>query len=169
MFMIRGENSIQIMSMPFMRDSHSDLDSDENIIWGYSDRIFLQVVSLDGEYLRSFYHARDNPPLDRAAMLSRYEDAAVRESIRSLDIPDTRPAFQYFRIDDKNPIWISLNTKDEDESEIWVLDPTGEKLAQFTRPVIQRLLLVKDGYAYFREENNDGLQEVVKYRVEFSS
>ncbi|MCC5941533.1 MAG: 6-bladed beta-propeller [Balneolaceae bacterium] len=168
MFMIRGENSIQIMSLPFMRDTHSEINSNEQIVWGYSDRIFLQFVSLDGEYIRSVYHSKENPPLDRAAMLSRYEDPAVRESIRSLDIPETRPAFQYFRIDDENRIWISLNTEDEDENEIWVLDPDGEKLAQFTRPSVNRLLLVKDSYAYFHEENEDGLQEVVKYRVEIN-
>ena len=167
MFMIQSETSIQIMSLPFMRQSHRVLDGNENLLWGYTGRVHLKFVSLDGEYLRSIYYSRSNPPLNRSAMLANFEDEGVRESVRALDIPETRPAFQAFRVDDENRIWITLFTEDENENEIWVLDESGEKLAEFRRSASNSLQLVKDNYAYFLEvEEETGLQKIVKYEVE---
>lgn len=164
MFMIQSENSIQIMSFPFMRDSKAVVDQEENIIWGYTDRIFLQVVSLDGEYKRSIYYSRENPPLDRTALIENNEDGAIRDAIRSLDVPSTRPAFGNLLVDDENRIWLELHTEDESMNEWWVLDETGQKLALFLSPDNQQLERVKNGFAYFRETDEEtGLQEVVKY------
>ena len=166
MFMIQSENSIQIMSLPYMGESVYSLTQDEEIIWGFSDRLFLQVVSTEGEYIRSIYHSRQNPPLDRTAFLENYEDAAVRDAIRGLGIPDVRQAFRNFTIDDEGRIWIALTTEDPLEDEWWVLDKDGEKLAAFMRPITNRFITAKDGYAYFQEESEEGLQEVVKYSFE---
>jgi hypothetical protein len=170
MFMLRDENSIQIMPLPFMRGSQTGLTRNETVLWGYTDRIFLKEISLEGEYIRGIYHARANPSLNRAAMMEQFDDDAVREGIRSLDIPGTRPAFQTFRIDDRNRIWLRLNTDDLENVEWWVLDETGEKLATFTRSEEEHLELVKREYIYFRQTDEDtGIQEIVKYRVEMES
>ncbi len=167
MFMIQSETSIQIMSLPFMRQSYHVIDGNENLLWGYTGRIHLQFVTLEGEYLRSIYYSRPNPPLNRSAMLANFEDEGVRESVRALDIPETRPAFHTFLVDDENRIWITLYTEDEQENEIWVLDEGGEKLAEFKKPAVNMLQLVKDRNAYFLEvEEETGLQKIVKYEVE---
>jgi hypothetical protein len=167
MHMMQSENSIQIMSLPYLGESVFDITSKEELVWGFTDRVFLQFLSLNGEYIRSIYHSRVNPPLDRQEMLANYEDEAMRNSIRNLGIPDVRQAFQQFKIDDENRIWISLTTGNRDENEWWVLAETGEKLAAFTRPTTDRIDLVKDGNAYFRETDEEtGLVEVVKYRFD---
>ena len=167
MFMLQSENRFQIMSLPYMGESRYSLTQDEEIIWGFTDRVFLQVVSTDGEYKRAIYHSRQNPPLDRTAFLENYEDEAIRNSIRELGIPDVRQAFQTFIVDSEDRIWIALTTEDTDENEWWVLDKEGEKLAAFMRPASDRLLTAKNGNAYFFEESEVGLQEVVSYRIEF--
>jgi len=167
MFMIQSETTIQMMSLPFMRESHFVIDGDENLVWGYTGQILLQFVSLEGEYLRSIYYSRPNPPLDRAAMLANFEDDAVRESVRALDIPETSPAFRSFLVDDENRIWITLYTENEQENEIWVLDEEGEKLAEFKQPAVNQLQHVKKSHAYFLEvEEETGLQKIVKYGIE---
>lgn len=168
MFMMQSDNNIQIMSLPFKGESMFSLTKDENIIWGFTDRVLLQIVSTDGEYLHSIYHSRENPPLDRTAFLENYEDEAIRNTIRGLGIPDVRQAFNSFYIDDEGRIWISLTTENSDENEWWVLDETGEKLAAFMRPSNHGYLLSKDGFVYFREESEDGLQEVAKYNFELN-
>ena len=167
MFMLQSENNIQIMSLPYMGESRYALTQDEEIIWGFTDRVFLQIVSTDGEYKRSIYHTRQNPPLDGTALLENYEDETIRNSIRGLGIPDVRQAFLSFMVDSEDRIWIALTTEDMQENEWWVLDNNGEKLAAFMRPVSDRLLAAKNGKAYFFEENEVGLQEVVSYRIEF--
>lgn len=168
MFMMQSENSIQIMSLPYMGESRFSLTQNEEIIWGFTDRVFLQIVSVDGEYQRSIYHSRENPPLDRMAFLENYEDEAIRNSIRGLGIPDVRQAFLNLYIDDVDRIWISLTTENTEENEWWVLDKGGEKLASFMRPSNIGYLLSKDGYVYFREETEEGLLEVVKYKFELN-
>lgn len=168
MYMMQNENSIQVMSLPFMGDSKAALTRDEEIVWGFNDRIFLQYVSLDGEYIRSIYYSREKPPLDRREMLDNYEDTAMRNAISALDIPSTRQAFLDFIIDDENRIWISLTTESEEVNEWWVLAESGEKLAAFMRASNHRLENVKDDYAYFRETDEEtGLQQIVKYRFRF--
>lgn len=165
MFMIQTETMIQIMSLPFMRQSFAAIDQNENIVWGHSERLFFQRADLSGDTLSSFYHAKPNPELDIDALLSQYEDRTVRQSIRELEIPDTKPAYKGFRIDDENRIWLQLLSDDDDELEWWILSEQGEKLAQFGRSSNDQLEKVKNEKAYFFEEDEDGSIRVVRYSI----
>lgn len=164
MHMLQSDNNIRIMSLPFMGSTYADVSPAEEIVWGFSDRILLHAVNMEGDTIRSIYHSRMSPPLDRDGMIANYEDEAMKDALRRMDIPDTRQAFTDIETDDQNRIWLTLPTMNEGENEVWVLAETGEKLAAFTRPATDQLELVKDGYVYFREtEEETGIVEVVKY------
>lgn len=165
MLMIQSDNSISIMPLPFLGESQFSLTRDEEIITGFTDRFLFHVISLEGDTLRSIYHSKKSPPLDQAEILENYEEGAVREQLRSMDLPETKPAFQTFIVDDDNRLWVMSPTEDAELNEWWVLDENGEKLAEFNRPASDRIRTVKNGHAYIVETDEEtGLQEVVKYR-----
>ena len=87
-FVIRNENAIQMISLPFMGRSYADISPENEIVWGFSDRFLLNTVNLEGQIVRRIYYDHDEVPLDRDAMLANYEDEAVRDALRRLDLPE---------------------------------------------------------------------------------
>ncbi|PWN05101.1 6-bladed beta-propeller [Rhodohalobacter mucosus] len=170
MHMLQSDNNIRIMSLPFMGSTYADVSPAEEIVSGFSDRILLHARNLEGEVIRSIYHSRESPPLDRDGMIADYEDEAMKDALRRMDIPETRQAFLDIETDEENRIWLTLPTVNEEENEVWVLAETGEKLAAFVRPATDMMELVKDGHVYIRETDEEtGIVEVVKYGFSLES
>lgn len=168
MLMLQSDNMISIRSLPFLGESYIGFNQNEEIVTAFSDRLLFHVISLEGDTLRSIYHSKNLPPLDRAAMLATIEDEASRKEISAMEIPETRQAFETFYVDDENRIWISTTTEDTDVTDWWVLSEAGEKLAEFSRNATDRVMFVNAGHVYFMETDEDtGLQEIVKYGFVF--
>jgi len=168
MLMLQSDNMIRITSLPFMGESHIGFNQNEEIVTGFSDRFLFHVISLEGDTLRSIYHSKTLPPLNRSEMLANIEDETSRKEISAMDIPETKQAFESLYIDDENRFWVSLPTEDAEVNDWWVLEESGEKLAVFTRNSSDRLRFVKGREAYFQEtDQQTGLQEVVKYGFVF--
>jgi len=169
MLMLQSDNMIRISSLPFMGESHIGLNQNEEIVAGFSDRFLFHVISLEGDTLRSIYHSKTLPPLDRSEMLANIEDETSRKEISAMDIPEKRLAFESFYIDDEDRFWVSTPTADTEVNDWWLLAESGEKLAEFSRPATDRVVMVKDACAYFMETDEEtGLQEVVKYGFDLS-
>lgn len=169
MLMLQSDNMIRITSLPFMGETQIGFNQDEEIITGFSDRFLFHVISLEGDTLRSIYHSKTVPQLNRSEMLANIEDETSRKEISAMEIPETKQAFEALYIDDENRFWISSPTEDAEVNEWWVLAESGEKLAEFSRPASDRVVIVKDGFAYFRTTDEEtGLQEVVKYGFDLS-
>ena len=165
LILIQSETFTQILTMSFMAQSFIALNRDEQIVWGFADRLHLKAMDLDGNYLHSFYHDKPNLPLDRSAVLSRYDGNALQPYIRNISFPETNTAFMEFTVDDENRIWLPILSEDSQISDWWLLSENGVKLAEFSRPAADRLELVKDGKAYFYEEDEDGLNHIVRYSI----
>jgi hypothetical protein len=85
-----------------------------------------------------------------------------------MDIPDTRPVYESFYVDDDNRFWVELLTDNREVNKWWILDESGEKLAEFEQPASSSIEAVKDGSVYFLEtEEETGFREVVKYGFVF--
>lgn len=165
MLMLQSDNMIRILSLPFMGEAHIGFNQNEEIVTGFSDRFLFHVLSLEGDTLRSIYHSKTPVPLDRTEMLANIEDENSRKEISAMDIPETRQAFETFYVDDENRFWVSAPTENTDVNEWWLLEETGEKLAEFSRLATDRVVMLKSDTAYFMETDEEtGLQEIVKYR-----
>ena len=165
MHTVQSDNSIRLTSLSFMGETHIGFTNSNQLVSGYSDRFLFHITSLEGDTLRSIYHDVTPPALDRSAMLDEFEDEEMRKDVASMDIPDTRPVYDSFFVDDDNNFWVELLTENRDVNKWWVLDENGEKLAEFERPESIRIEAVNDGFVYFRETDEEtGLQEIVKYR-----
>jgi len=165
--LVESNGMFQIFSMPFLGQNLLDVTENGEIVTGFTDRFLLHYLSLNGDTLRSIYHATTPPSLDRQALLNNMESEAIRGELSSMDMPDNRQAFNSLRVDDENRLWISSPTAETDVYDWRVLSNTGEKLAQFSQPASSSLQLVKDGFAYFLETDEEtGVTDVVKYRYQ---
>jgi len=160
-----GNNGLfQIFSMPFLGQNLLDVTRDGEIATGFTDRFLLHFLSLEGDTLRSVYHDITPPVLDRSAIMNNVNSQPIRSEISSMDLPETRQAFNSLMVDDENRLWVSSPTDESDIYEWRVLSANGEKLAQFNQTSSSSLQLVKNGHAYFLEENEEtGVADVVKY------
>lgn len=162
---LQNNNTIQMMVMPHSRSSLSAVSPSDEIVHGYTDRFWIQFSDLNGNYLRSIYYDLKNQPLNQTEFLSNYEDEEVRKAIRQTDIPDTYPAFSSLQVDDSSRIWVTLINTSGDDLTVWVLDSSGEKLAELTYPSSRRLVRIKGDRVYFQEENEMGAVELVEYQI----
>lgn len=91
---------------------------------------------------------------------SKAERAAVREHI-----PDTKPAFEYFLVDDEGRYWFGRPTAHPDSVAWWVAQPDEQRVVTGTLPDEVRLMTVRDGHAYGRTTTEDGAPALVRFRV----
>jgi hypothetical protein len=161
------DGSMAVMSVPYKRSPVVRFQNGE-IIHGWNDQFLFTFYDLDGEYQRAVYYPYENPPLDRNRVLSMYEDRTEpwRGMVRNDRMPETWPSFSTFIPDDEGRLWVLRRTEDPDEMEIHLLDTTGELLAVYPWPGSRRIHQISNGYLYSLEENEDGLSELVQYRVE---
>ena len=163
--LVESNGMFQIFSMPFLGQNLLDVTENGEIVTGFTDRFLLHYLSLNGDTLRSIYHATMPPSLDRQSLLNNMESEAIRGELSSMDMPDNRQAFNSLRVDDENRLWISSPTADTEVYDWRVLSNAGEKMAQFSQPASSSLQLVKDGFAYFLETDEEtGVTDVIKYR-----
>jgi len=165
--LVESNGIFQIFSMPFLGQNLIDVTENGEIVTGFTDRFLLHYLTLNGDTLRSIYHATTPPPLDRTGLINNVDNASIRSELSSMDLPDTRQAFNSLKVDDEYRLWISSPTADTDVNDWRVLSNNGEKMAQFSQPASSNLQLVKDGFAYFLETDEEtGVTDVVKYRYE---
>jgi len=92
------------------------------------------------------------------------------QMIREADnLPESWPALNDLLIDDENRLWVSTIVEDFEIFEWWVLEETGELITRFKWPRDEPIEVVKNGYMYTLETDEDtGLQQVVRYRIEMT-
>jgi hypothetical protein len=161
------DGSMAVMSVPYKRSPVVGYQGSE-IIHGWNDQFLFKYYDLSGEYQRAVYYPYENPPLDRNRVLSMYEDRTEpwRGMVRNDRMPETWPSFSTFMPDDEGRLWVLRRTEDPDQMEIHLLDTTGELLAVYPWPGNHRIQQMSNGYLYSLEENEDGLSELVQYKVE---
>lgn len=143
----------------------------------HTETFDISVYDTEGRQIRSFQHPFDNIPLTRSSLMEKYrddEDAArlgdgvALNMIREEEnLPESWPAVDDLLIDDENRLWISTIVEDFDVYEWWVLEETGELITRFEWPRDEPIEVIKNGYIYTRETDEEtGLQQVVRYRIE---
>lgn len=138
------------------------------IISAWSKDLLINVYNSDGEYLHAFYHPYRSKLIDRNELLSMYEDEdeLSRLVIYHADLPETWPVLSDMVMADDEKIWASTIIDDREVEEWWVMNKSGELLAQFTWPIERRVEVVKNGFVYARETDEMGVASIVRYRIE---
>ena len=83
----------------------------------------------------------------------------------STQLPSIWPVFRDFAIDNKGRIWINVITDDRQHSVYWVVTEAGSVVAKISLDGDVDLQKIQDGYAYGIVKEENGLQEVIKYKI----
>jgi hypothetical protein len=178
-----GPVSLNFFSKPLVAVSN-----DGSIYVANSRDFLIKEYRLGGEYLRALFHPFKKAALTRetvrenarAFVEKMVSGVDISESmvqtminsrqrlIRQIDLPPTWPALNDLLVDDENRLWISTIVEDFDVYEWWVLENSGELISTFRWPRDKPIEVVKNGYIYTRETDEEtGLQQVVRYRIVF--
>jgi hypothetical protein len=169
-----AEGNYLANSFPFLGKPLFVISDDGYIYAAWNENFQIDVYRPDGKKLHSIQHPYQNRPLTRSDLAERiqecdtfFEDGICEQMIRNAEqLPETWPALDNMLIDDENRLWISTIVEDFDIYEWWVLEESGELITRFEWPRDEPIEVVKNGYMYTRETDEEtGLQQVVRYRI----
>lgn len=169
LFVMDTGSSLWRTDMPFGGKSYLELGNDGIIYFGWSKDTNIVKHSLDKKHndtvnisytpievtSEDLEDVLEYPPTSRQGKALR-EDAQISHYF---------PAYDWFVVDDKNRIWIAINTEDRENYSLHIYDKDGDLLDNTSLPKSVQLQVVRDGYAYGVQETEDGIQTVVRYKV----
>jgi len=158
---------IIMFGVPYKRSSKFDFNNGSFVL-GWTDEMLFKFFDQDGAYQHAFYYPYSNIPLHMEDVFAYYEHAGnkVTQAIRNDDLPDTWPAFDALKMDDENRLWVSTIVDNQKMRQWWVMKSNGQLIAQFNWPRSKPIQVINNDYMYTKEKNNDGLEEIVRYRIE---
>jgi hypothetical protein len=146
--------------------------SDDYIYLGKPDHFLIKTYKPSGDYRSAFFHpVRKIPITKRSVVEARVPDrrrVSGREIslMETVDLPETWPVLTDMKIDDQDRLWIATTVEDMSIYEWWVLEETGELITRFEWPRDEPIEVVKNGFMYTRQTDDEtGLQQVVRYRI----
>lgn len=153
-------------SLPFSRSPRFTLGPKGFIHHARNDSLHITAYDREGIRQREVSVPFDPVPVsaeERKAALkdrSKEERAAIREQI-----PETKPAFEHFLVDDEGQYWFGRPTTNPDSTAWWVVWPDEYRVATATLPSDVRLMAVRKGAAYGRTTTENGAPVLIRYRV----
>jgi hypothetical protein len=183
-------------AMPYGREPVLRLGADDRLYYGSTDRLGIDVYDLSGRRVGGFARAGRAARIDPGeftGMMSAWaeEGPTGRMKRRTLEIglhqhklPETKPAYETFVVDDRGRIWLDP-VRPEDRivetplgmtyappaadgataSRWWVLDAAGRLQATVLVPGKVTLKVIRGDRAYGLETTDAGVQRVVLYEV----
>jgi hypothetical protein len=138
------------------------------------DHFLVKTYSPTGDYQSAFFYPFRKIPLtresaDEAGVSDRRRVSGREISLMdTVELPETWPVLTDMKVDDQDRLWIATTVEDMSIYEWWVLEKTGEMITRFEWPRNEPIEVVKNGYMYTRETDEEtGLQRIVRYGIEF--
>ena len=142
--------------------------SNGRIILADPEEFIVKMYSPNGNYQSAFFYPHKKIPLSKEKALEANVRDALINKMHLIDLPKYWPVLTDMKIDDQNRLWIAATVEDMSIYEWWVLENTGEFITKFEWPRNEPIEVVKNGYIYTRETDEEtGLQQVVRYRIVF--
>ena len=175
-----GGRGYNYHAFPFFGKSLFAVSGNGLIYTAQTEEFRLDVYDANGQHQFTIEHPFETMELTRSGLLRMYEDVdlsrldfregedAALQMIREADnLPETWPALNDLLIDDENRLWVSTIVENLDIYEWWVMEESGELITRFEWPRDEPIEVVKNGYMYTRETDEEtGLQQIVRYKIE---
>jgi hypothetical protein len=163
----RDGGSVSIIQIPFARRPAVKADEEGNIHYAWSDSLGVRVYGSGGELRRTVDLPYEPVPIteeDRERALEDYSEEARAAVLE--EIPETKPAFKQFLVDDQGRYWFGRPTTDPDSTDWWVADPDDKRIMTTTLPSTVEIEAVRDGSVYGQTTTDAGAPVLVRYRIE---
>ena len=168
MIATRSWGGASVLIMPFTRLPRITVNSSGLLYSGYSDSIAIAVQSADGETQRVIRWTHDPEPVTSHDVNAYFSTRSkgYRKAAQEAGIPDTKPAFQTFVVDDRDRVWVQLNAALEATvATCVILDATGTEVDRVELPAHLRLELIRGDRAYGVLEKHGEAPVLVAYAI----
>jgi hypothetical protein len=132
----------------------------------WTGEFYIEIYNPDFTFSKAYFNKYERAQLDKDNVVKRefsHNDQLLRIR-QTADYPETWPALYSLLSDDRERIWVSAITSNEDEFMWWVIDQNGN-YARFVWPSDREIAHVQDGYVYTIERDPAGFKDVVRYRI----
>jgi hypothetical protein len=171
-------NGVPIFELPltpFYGIPFTVISSEGYIYHMQPNKLLIKVFKHDGTYQHAFTHPIQKVLLTKESAvevgipeLETNNPDRITDAIDLIELPEYWPVITDMKIDDENRLWIATTVENFDVYEWWVLENTGELITKFEWPRDEPIEVIKNGYMYTRDtDEQTGLQQVVRYRIEF--
>ncbi|MEX2403651.1 MAG: 6-bladed beta-propeller, partial [Balneolales bacterium] len=159
-FINRQNGRMMIMTLPFTPMSTTAFNNEGLVYIGLGDSLKISSYKLNG----SLDHTIGGQVKPRKITL---DDTGGSNPSRTSDIgnrmPDVKPAFKSFIVDDINQVWVNLGDL-EDEINTWVvLSKDSELVSSFTFPASFDIQKVQNNRIYGINRDEDEVQSLMVY------
>jgi len=162
-----GGRAEALASAPFPRRTLC-ASANRRVYCGWTGSKQLIAFSLNGQVLDSI--DVDFPDVhvtaaDRAPWLDRYANTGFLET---LEFPEVHPYYDALVGDDDGRLWFRVrSSRETGRTTLWVIDPVERAARAATVEGYVEPGVVKNGMLYGRRLDGDGVEALVRYRLEF--
>lgn len=166
------------IQMPFIRSQRVALSGKGFFYTVWTEDFLVKRFDLKGNYIGAYYYPVEKPILD---MNELEVNSSQRGILNNYDLPESWQAVGTIEVDNMNRLWVSTITESNRQFKWWVLDHSGEIVANFTlegegegernsiSPMSTPLIKIKDDHFYKLERNiGKGTERIIKYRIELT-
>lgn len=153
--------------LPFDHDSFV-YHRQNNFYTVWSEQFLIKVYDESGNLVRGIHYPVEKVPFIRNEYVENNMSSNLRRAVQYIDFPKYWPIVADLLVDDQGRLWVAIYTDDFNKYEWWVLENSGKLMARFEWPRRKKIQDIKNGFLYTRQtDEENGLQEVVRYWVEF--
>lgn len=138
----------------------------DRLISANTSGFVVEMHNPNNGIVNTIYSRYERAPLDKAEVINgRFSHNEQLLRVRqTAEYPEKWPALYSMVSDDGGNIWLSTITANQNEFKWWVIRPDG-RYATFLWPANRRIIQVERGDAYVVEKDENGFEDVVRYRV----
>jgi hypothetical protein len=157
-----------LIPIPFMPSLHAALGPNNRVHVARGDSLAVVSYALDGEPRREVSTPFEPVPVtdeDKDRVLKNYSDERPMPQDK---IPEMKPAFTDFLVDDEGRYWFGRPTVNPDSTDWWVAWPDEQRVVTTTLPSEVQLHEIVNGRAYGQTTTDTGAPALVRYQIRFS-
>ncbi|GEM_PF-1883795 len=173
MFVYKQQDNISTLEVPFGYKTFLKVGPEGKIYLGKTDESQIRIFNKHGDFIKKMTIQHKSIPVPtkildkyRSFAYSDNRGAQIFKKLLETDvIPNVKPIYDWFEVDDKQRIWMAVNTKDPQHYSVRIYNLKGELITKTELSKAVELKEIKDGYAYGVKKGEKGLQSVVRYNI----
>lgn len=169
--------SMRIMKMfPFFEKPLLHVSETGRIFGANSGDFFIKEYYVDGSIKGGFYYQIPKKTVSRGDALES-SDEMTREIAREVELPEIWPVIKSMFTDDKENLWVSTFSENDNQVIWWIIDTSGDLIGRFrtdgnrySEPEVSvnNQHAVRNNHFYAIETDSVlGVDIIVKYRIVF--
>ncbi|MCY3629272.1 MAG: 6-bladed beta-propeller [Bacteroidota bacterium] len=143
--MTASATGISVMILPYSRDSFIRSGPGGLLYSGWNDSINVAIHTSEGDFVGRIRYPHQPIPVTEAMLNERMQYMSTSQKSRLLEagIPETKPAYSTFSVDDQGRIWVK-HTQTNETTALWtVLNSDSEPVYEVGLPLRVNLRVIK--------------------------